>query len=134
MQDVKTAVSKLDEEAALKYARCRSATYRALKKDDNLWNDMTDSPKKAVKKIYTDKVVKGEDEAVLMISKRKKTVEIQQEAEKESRLSNQHQIKLKRFERHKTFQERCSSVQGSTSRVRFSTLNTEESKTHALQL
>jgi len=32
---------------------------------------MTSSPQKAVKKILTDKVLKGEDEAVVMISRRK---------------------------------------------------------------
>lgn len=35
MSGVKVAVGKLSDEATLKYARCKSATYRALKKDEN---------------------------------------------------------------------------------------------------
>lgn len=110
IENCNKAVSELTQESTLKYARARSATYRVLKKDASIWNDFTKTPLKQVKMSYTNKVIRGEEEAIDMISKRKDEQEEKNFKLKRDQRVTHDEIMYKRLEKHTEFTERCSQL------------------------
>lgn len=108
IESTKNAVSELNKESTLKYARARSATYRVLKKDESIWNDYVQTPKKVVKYVFTETVLQGEDQAIEMISMRQNESEKAEEDKKRYRQELHDEIYSKRQQKHIEFTEKYS--------------------------